>query len=434
MTQEQIDKAVDDGLKKLQGLWVRDKYEQNGSGPYWTPNYEAIYVEGKGFQTVTKSGEIPGGSEGVQFSIDPTKNPATIDFVWRGNKNVAIYKIEGNRLIIACKAADERPGQFSTHLTAGKERALVMITYKLAKPRVDDSKVVNDKKPAKEPVKLTQDQIDQLTETELKNMQGLWVMEKREENGRGPYWTPGYEAIYIEGSGFQSATKKGAIPGGSDGVKFTIDPTKSPATIDFVWRGDKNHAIYKLEGDRLTFACKAADDRPGKFSTQLSAGADRAIVMITYKLAIKPDDKKPAETAKQTPEQIDKAKADDLKRVQGLWILEKQEVNGREPYWTPRYEAMYIEGSILKQATKNGEIPRGSENVKFKLDPSRSPAAIDFTWRNDKYVGIYKIEGSRLIFACRLRDERPRQFTAELSAGAERTIIVLTYKLTKPKD
>jgi hypothetical protein len=45
---------------------------------------------------------------------------------------VGIYKIEGNRLIFACKAQDERPGQFTTQLTAGAERAVIVITYKLA--------------------------------------------------------------------------------------------------------------------------------------------------------------------------------------------------------------------------------------------------------------------------------------------------------------
>src|SRR5207249_4476789 len=128
------------------------------------------------------------------------------------------------------------PGQFTTQLKAGAERATVMIIYK----RADSGK---EEKPPKDAPKLTQEQMDQAIEKELKKMQGLWLRENREQNGREPYWTPSFDAIYIEKTKYRDAQRNGELRG--EGGEFRIDPTKSPTTIDFTWRTDKYLAIYK---------------------------------------------------------------------------------------------------------------------------------------------------------------------------------------------
>ena len=76
----------DEALKLLQGFWVLEKHEVNGNLPYWVPNYEAIYVENNGFQSATKTGQIPGGHDGVAFNIDTSQSPAAIDFNFRGDQ------------------------------------------------------------------------------------------------------------------------------------------------------------------------------------------------------------------------------------------------------------------------------------------------------------------------------------------------------------
>ena len=72
-----------------------------------------------------------------------------------------------------------------------------------------------------------------------------------------------------------------APPSLGGGAEIRIDPSKNPTHIQFQTQG--GHAIYKVEGNRLYIALKGDDDRPGLFSTDLKAGADRAIVVVIFK-------------------------------------------------------------------------------------------------------------------------------------------------------
>jgi uncharacterized protein (TIGR03067 family) len=139
---EEIERAADDELKKLQGFWIKEKYDQNGTPPYWVPNYDAIYIEGNRLIDCFTNGKINTTDGGARIkAIDPTKDPTHIDFERRRDHYVAIYKIVGDRLIFACRTdattrngkVEVRPNQFTTDLSAGAERATALITYRRVK-------------------------------------------------------------------------------------------------------------------------------------------------------------------------------------------------------------------------------------------------------------------------------------------------------------
>jgi uncharacterized protein (TIGR03067 family) len=282
----------EEALKKLQGMWMFEKSEKNGPG-IWALPEEAIYIERNVLQHVKKSGDLIFNGSRAEIFIDPSKKPATIDIIRKngsvGQKILGIFKIEGDRLIIATNTnnQDTRPGQFSTKLTAGAQKATNLQTYKLVV-----GPTTKQPKDKSEPKKLTQEEIDQAAEEGLKKLQGHWIFEKSERNGFS-YWVLPEESLYIEKNLVQRAKKSGELVFNGDRAEITIDPTKNPMTIDFVRKngsvGQKILGIYKIEGDRLILATNTADDnrdiRPGQFSVKLTAKMERASIVQTYKLA-----------------------------------------------------------------------------------------------------------------------------------------------------
>jgi uncharacterized protein (TIGR03067 family) len=116
--------------RKLEGLWVLEKAEENG-GFYPVRSEEALLIEGKQILWVKKNGKSAPDLPKAQFTIDPTKKPMCMDLKVNNATWLAIYKIEGNRLTIGTNANDEkRPGEFTTRLVAGPERSTFLRTYK----------------------------------------------------------------------------------------------------------------------------------------------------------------------------------------------------------------------------------------------------------------------------------------------------------------
>jgi uncharacterized protein (TIGR03067 family) len=97
--------TVNDGTA-LQGEWEIVSAESNGEPP--PPgllNGARFAFSGNRLTLIGKEGE---------FQIDASKNPRQIDFICGGNRQVGIYRLEGDRLLLCVGPADDRPREFKT--------------------------------------------------------------------------------------------------------------------------------------------------------------------------------------------------------------------------------------------------------------------------------------------------------------------------------
>jgi len=87
------------------------------------------------------------------------------------------------------------------------------------------------------------------------------------------------------------------------------------------------------------------------------------------------------------------AAGDDLERIQGTWIIMNSEIEGKavEDVSTGK---MTFRGNLQNLATRTSP----SNEVRFWLDPAKTPKQYDVTDKNDKviYRGIYQIDGDSL--------------------------------------
>jgi uncharacterized protein (TIGR03067 family) len=139
-----------------------------------------------------------------------------------------------------------------------------------------------------------------------------------------------------------------------------------------------------------------------------------ALAFLAIGVLVGADDPKPEEVRK------------DLDALKGTWTITKLERDGEEllPVGV-RLEAQF------------GESELSSPNIKasYKLDPSRTPKAIDLSYTEGPAAGqtvkgIYKLEGDTLAI-CRplpATDERPKEFSAAAGSGR----MLLLFKRSKP--
>ena len=117
--------------------------------------------------------------------------------------------------------------------------------------------------------------------------------------------------------------------------------------------------------------------------------------------------------------------AADLARMQGVWTMSENVVNGIAASERQRASwLLVVEGAIYNPGS--GEI---SLEYRFRLDPTRTPKAIDLypvtaTDRSKHYRGIYAVEGDQLT-VCRpleLDEERPAGFGARAGSNLTRVV------------
>jgi uncharacterized protein (TIGR03067 family) len=110
----------------------------------------------------------------------------------------------------------------------------------------------------------------------------------------------------------------------------------------------------------------------------------------------------------------DKAK-DDQKAMQGTWKIEKADFSDE----APPQEALdmmrlVIEGEVITVVRGDGQ----KRPAKFKLDPAKSPRAIDITPQEGAsagktFPGIYEISGETLKICFSEADTRPGEFAGK---------------------
>jgi uncharacterized protein (TIGR03067 family) len=100
------------------------------------------------------------------------------------------------------------------------------------------------------------------------------------------------EFMFIVGANGKSTAK---MPQGEEQATITVDPKKSPKTIDNLHesgasKGKKQYGIYKLDGDKWTVCMTrpgvAEGDRPKDFTTKATAN----VVFVFERVK---EDKKP---------------------------------------------------------------------------------------------------------------------------------------------
>jgi uncharacterized protein (TIGR03067 family) len=106
--------------------------------------------------------------------------------------------------------------------------------------------------------------------------------------------------------------------------------------------------------------------------------------------------------------------AEDPKQIQGEWVLERHEIEGRDQT-TVRWQ-MVIEGNRLTYRN-GGQI---ISDWTISLGPSRNPKTMDSRPNGNlgpngaaSHLGIYKVEGDTLTVCCQPAPARPAVFESK---------------------
>jgi uncharacterized protein (TIGR03067 family) len=127
---------------------------------------------------------------------------------------------------------------------------------------------------------------------ELKALEGTWKAVALEAGGKPLPKDSIPDFLFIVAAGGKSIAK---TPQGEEQARITVDPKKSPKTIDNLresgaLKGKKQYGIYKLDGDKWTVCMTrpgvAEGDRPTDFATKDTAN----VVFVFERLK---EDRKP---------------------------------------------------------------------------------------------------------------------------------------------
>jgi len=117
---------------------------------------------------------------------------------------------------------------------------------------------------------------------------------------------------------------------------------------------------------------------------------------------------------------------EELKRVEGTWLLVGRELDGKP---ADEDDVKAIEGKLVIEGdsfTYTARREEGARKGKFQIDPTTNPRNIEWTGKRDgkevKVLAIYKLEGDRLTICAGSDEFRPKKFTTK--PGALQVIVV----------
>jgi len=256
-------------LDTLQGSWRVTALEVNGETmPVDTLGSAGIVINGGRFISTGMGNEYEGTFE-VETKSRPRKLTMKFDTgPEKGNTNLAIYEIKGDswKLCIATQGT-VRPSRFGTKPGDG----FVFETLTRGEIPAETTATLPKKRKATE-AKTTK---ASSSDKRLAEFQGEWRMVSGVMNGQAMdqstlQWvrriTQGNEIAVIAGP--QTLMK----------MTFTVDPSTSPQSIDYVNTAGSNKGktqlgIYQFDGDLLTVCVSAPGAaRPTTFTSEKGAG------------------------------------------------------------------------------------------------------------------------------------------------------------------
>jgi RNA polymerase sigma factor (sigma-70 family) len=230
-------------------------------------------------------------------------------------------------------------------------------------------------------------------------------------------------------------------------VGYKLDSTAKPKTLDLIYPG-KNRTqlgIYELDGDTLKVCVPYGNpERPTKMGP-----SDSSMVYIFQR---EPPPGAAKEPKKPADDKEPKKPADDKEALQGTWKVRQLIMNGVEASnvtdtvgsASPRGAKWVFEGDKL---VRRRIFEEGSEEFSFKLDPAKSPKAIDLVdpkrEKEKSYLGfekpkdytqrgIYLLDGDTLKVCLGLESDRPKEFSS--GVGDKTLLFVLRREPPEDKD
>jgi uncharacterized protein (TIGR03067 family) len=252
-------------------------------------------------------------------------------------------------------------------------------------------------------------------------------------------WQLHYYAWYIRNSGFRSHPVGAKAPNAWGLYDMTgnvwewcqdwysesyyanspVDDPPGPATgAKRVGRGGS--WLYPAAGCRSAFR---TEFEPATRHNDLGFRVARAVTVETLE-AIGPRSVaqgKPGSAAAAGAKAVAKDEKDDRQRIQGIWKAAGLESDG-----LPRPESAYSGTTITFQGDATILSERGypPSTMSFKLDPLKSPKAIDLIRpsgpnKGEGLPGIYDLEGDNLKICFRIGKDRPKEFTTHANDDTE---------------
>ena len=251
--------------------------------------------------------------------------------------------------------------------------------------------------------------------SDIDQLQGSWNIQSLEVEGHQMGSEMLSQArLEINGSQF-TTTGMGAEYSGT----LKLDNSVSPARLDMKFssgpeKGNTNLGIYEMNGDswRLCLATRG-NVRPTTFSS--ANGEGFALEVLTRGV--------PAASAPQSETAASSSAPPSI--FEGEWKLVSAVMDGK-----PMEESMvqWVKRVSIGDETTVYAGPQVMLKVKFTIDPSQSPKAVDYLGlagnvKGKTQLGIYEFEGDMLKFnVAAPGDPRPNKF--DLPKGAKGTLTI----------